>query len=802
MKGGKDPTPAAPGDSISKILRDSNNETFAAAKDAIMRKVLLATLQEAVDELGSPEHIAMKALAYIGEEQDTLLQAVDLVKEKLAGEVANQASEELSDAEALAQAARSKLEEDTLTEAGKVLQEQVIAEIAAHSTAELNDAKALAEQARAHLEVDGDFLTESAEALKDHLIHEIADRASEDLSDAQSLAELAQSHLQVSEDLVQESANTLKEKLAKDVAEQASHDLGDVESLAAEAQTHLQIDETLLQESSDALKEHLVQEVSARAKEDLADAATLAEQARPHLDLTEEHLQESADLLREKVIDEIAERSIEDLADPEVAAAEAKIRIDAKHEAIVQAVDQLKLLLVDEIAERSIQDLADPEVAAEEAQKRIDTEHASILEAIDQLKEQILQNIVSDTLSRISDEVQGSLLNNLAASANDTSAADFFAPDREAFAPDTPLVPEWTKATETAATMPQASAIDTPQQVSQATPKPSGKASTSASPKPAPPKPTTPRTQKKVANGYPVDEEALLDEFVIDVDLGADLPEHGYYVYGIVANHEPFPTRILPKEGFDPKHAPTVISYKSIAALVNKFTVADFRKEVESPKTWKEKGRHTHEQIFEKVTSAGYAVLPMPRGRIYYKEKEIKAALTDAYKILKTDLQKMTSMREWSIKIYCDMEKVQQAVAEDDQTADSILSEIEDMMGSWTKEGVEVNVEAELDAIRTGMEISHDELIETIFINCEQHAHRSLHAIAQDHVVHPPSEDSVFGSSKMVLNASYLVYQEQSEAFRGVLEELATEHERLGFFYYIGGPNAPCHFTTSETPIL
>ena len=58
------PEDAASGDSILRILWEGNEETFAAAKNAIMQRVLVATLQAAFEDLGSPEAIARQALEH------------------------------------------------------------------------------------------------------------------------------------------------------------------------------------------------------------------------------------------------------------------------------------------------------------------------------------------------------------------------------------------------------------------------------------------------------------------------------------------------------------------------------------------------------------------------------------------------------------------------------------------------------------------------------------------------------------------------------------------------------------------
>ena len=58
------PEAAASGDSILRILWEGNEETFAAAKNAIIQRVLVATAQAAFEDLGSPDAIARQALEH------------------------------------------------------------------------------------------------------------------------------------------------------------------------------------------------------------------------------------------------------------------------------------------------------------------------------------------------------------------------------------------------------------------------------------------------------------------------------------------------------------------------------------------------------------------------------------------------------------------------------------------------------------------------------------------------------------------------------------------------------------------
>ena len=110
MQSGPHEEAAVSGESITRILREGNKETFAAAKDVIMHQVLLATVQEAIEDLGSPEAIAERALGHVDEEHTALRQAVNTLKGRLLEAIARRSTDELADPRTTALQAQERIE--------------------------------------------------------------------------------------------------------------------------------------------------------------------------------------------------------------------------------------------------------------------------------------------------------------------------------------------------------------------------------------------------------------------------------------------------------------------------------------------------------------------------------------------------------------------------------------------------------------------------------------------------------------------------------------------------------------------
>ncbi len=209
---------SAPGDAISTILLEENWDTFAAARQAIVEKVLLATVQEAINELGSPEAIAQKALAYVEVEQAVLVKARQRLTERLLQDVAREATEALADANEAAQQAQAHVGDrpEAVARGAEALERRLRAEIAREATEALSDADEAAQRARTHLGEDA-LIVQAVEVLRELLIQEIARHSTEALADAQQVARQAGTLVGDEHEAIVQAVDALKKQILQTI---------------------------------------------------------------------------------------------------------------------------------------------------------------------------------------------------------------------------------------------------------------------------------------------------------------------------------------------------------------------------------------------------------------------------------------------------------------------------------------------------------------------------------------------------------------------------------------------------------
>ena len=624
MQSGPHEAAAVSNDSITRILREGNKETFAAAKDAIMQQVLMATVQEAIEDLGHPNAIAERALRHVDAHHAVLNQAVMQVKE--------------------------------------------------------------------------------------HLIAEVARRSTEDLQDAKATALQAQ--------------------------EKIEHGLGHQTIVSAK----------------DLLKERLIEAVAQRCTDELDDPEDVARQARIRIDEDNEALVYGQKALTKNLIAEVAARSTHELDDPEDVALQARVHIDNTHTVITGAVDELKQRLIAEIADRTTGALANAEAVAQQAHALVSPEHTVMLKAIDKLKEQLLETIVQESLAKINGEMSKPPADRPPATPPREKKAYVKNQVIDARGPDPTEAAEAPGAASSAPTM----------------------------------------RRRKAANGYEAGNEALPE--AAPAQSIEDAPV-AHYVYGIVAKSSLALTDALAKTNIEPPYTPYLMPCQSITAIVGDLPGSVL---TATDETWQDDLLGIQERILEQVNTAGFATLPMYAPTTHTNQTYLEKALAQYAETLHTALESLADKQEWNVKIYCDPAKVQQEISASDETINAFLDQFAASADLWS----EVGAEAEVEAVREGLNVPLPELIDAILSNCQHHIHRTLDGVSLESRVAPASADNVFGSSRMVLKAAYLTVETQDQIFRAALEHLSARYESLGLVYYIGGPHPPCRFAAPDVPML
>ena len=516
--------------------------------------------------------------------------------------------------------------------------------------------------------------------------------------------------------------------------------------------------------AKDAIMQRVLQATVRETLEGLGSPDDIAEGAFGYVDQEHTTLRSTVNVVKKCLIEDVARRSTRELADIEALWQEARAHID-DIEPLVRGQEILTKQFLDEIADRSTEALADVEALWQEARACIEGQHTSFVRAADELKQQLIAEIARRSTDELSDP-----------EAVACQAQALIGEEHEVILKAVDTLRE-----QILQTIVRESLAKINDEIRDP----------SAEEGPPHPKPgRTPHVKTQMV-GTP----ALPEQELVEREHGEEAAQTAYYIHGIVADRRLAMVDISAGADVDPEYAFYAIPYKSVAAIVSNLPKGVFNKKGE---VWQDEVRCTRERILEYVNAAGYVVLPMCGDTTYPSKARLMASLAAHITPLEHALENLRGKQEWNVKVYCDLEKVRREIYSSGAAIDSFLGQFLSAADQWSTRGPK----AELEALREGMDVPIVEVIDAILSNCEQRVHRSLCNISVDSCVVPPSEGSVFGSSRMVLNATYLVPEEDGKAFQSVLERLTADYDHIGLVYYLGGPHPPCRFVPPETPIL
>ncbi len=431
------------------------------------------------------------------------------------------------------------------------------------------------------------------------------------------------------------------------------------------------------------------------------------------------------------------------------------------------------------ILDEALNDLGTPEAIAEQAFRYLDEAHPAFRQAVALVKEQLMERATQ----RATEEL-----------------ALPTAPAREVDQQPPPLPETAFQETQEPPPLPPSPPQHSPRPPRRArrsyvkTPviERRDKPSASAAEQPEPVSPS-PALRRQVANGYT--ETALTPQPSEQTQALEDTASIRHFVYCIVTGaHRLDLADALTQADIEEPYTPYLMQHEAVTAIVGELpSTIDLNDEQHLNEVLR-----IQERILDHVNAADFVVLPMYAPTMHTSSMYLEKALSTYGQTLRTALDTLTEHQEWNVKIYCDPAKVEHEIEAHNEAIEGFIEEFASMADIWS----ELGAEAEIEAVREGLEESMDETINAILSNCYHYSQRTLRSIVLDSRVTPVSQDSVFGSNRMVLHASYLVEEPQGAAFRAALEHLSNRYEKLGLVYYIGGPHPPCRFAPPELPTL
>ena len=378
------------------MLENEHNPMLAGAKEALKEKLLRVVFQQALEELGDSDAIALEAFKMFGPATELITGAGEGLKERILREVVIQALHQLPDHDTVARDARGLMGEQNpvVIGAGSVLREMVLREVVEASLASMEDVGVVARQARQRIDEGHPAMQAGVEALRNLLLEEIARQSAITLEDARAAAGQAFEKVGPDREEITAAARLLSERLLEEVAGQALTQLSAPEGAAASAHTKVDKGHPSLEAATRALHELLLKDVADEAMGSLNDARATARIARELVDEDETPLVDAVEALKARLMEEVAERTVGMLTDREAVAREARSHVPEKNTVLLEASQTLRDQLFQEIAAASIRMLEDAGDTARRARSHIDETDPALVKSKEVLRSLLIQDII------------------------------------------------------------------------------------------------------------------------------------------------------------------------------------------------------------------------------------------------------------------------------------------------------------------------------------------------------------------------------------------------------------------------
>ena len=251
----------------------------------------------------------------------------------------------------------------------------------------------------------------------------------------------------------------------------------------------------------------------------------------------------------------------------------------------------------------------------------------------------------------------------------------------------------------------------------------------------------------------------------------------GVWVYGVA----PGDRGDLPQcPGVDGRHEARLIRAAGLAAIVSDVPLAEFgegalRESLEHL-DWLEAVARGHERVLDRALRGG-AVVPFRICTIYETADRVRVMLAAAQRDLGATLARLRGRTEWGVKAY----RVRRR-SPAQSGAGTPSSGMAYLAGKRQARVAE-------DAARRASEAT----VEAI--------HLDLSAHAVDAVVSPPQDRRLSGhDGEMVLNAAYLVADDELSGFESLFGALANRYAPGGLRLELTGPWPAYHFAGAPEP--
>ena len=773
---------------LSKALLQSNDQTLSSARDVLKRKILQATLQRAIEELGSPATIAEMAIEEFSDNSDVFREASQAAHERLVDLVARRSVEDLSDATAIAEEAVERVDDDTeaFRQAKTLLKERLIDAVARRSADELGNAEVAAEQAMGRLyEMQGldeelDVLVRARAATRNRLIGMVARRSMEDLEDPESTADQAMERIDEGSSTLSDAKATLKGRLIDAIVHHSTDELGGAEAAAEQAMSRVYDNNDTIQDARNIVKERLLQTILEQALQEINEevgrpgeegidlfASTASDEALA--DVHEEAVEEVSHEEAPEV--EAVEEASAETSDEEESGSEEPEGHDVQEEGYEEEAvsyeaqetepDELPYKgnemgdgMPDHDAAFDVDAASTDQEGTSEPESDMGDDAATSEAAVAVQQEDVQEAVVEDAgeMHRYRYNYEGDYYEEEAeeASGDGHGVAEVgFDEEGSAFDGDTAPTLNFDERYATEAGY------------------------------------ATEKAPATVAEGVEAGEMVFVpsrEDDAVQPEAEATGEATIFYVYGVVPSEQELPTDLLPSTGLDEAFAPYIVRHGAMNVILSKLSARTFSTEALQEnlkdKNWKNEYKSRHYHVLDSMMAAEYDLIPMPFGTIYSDEQRVEEMLNGRKGYLEEVFQRLKDRREWKVVIHRDAARLSQAF-EHDTSVDDFISELPELIAN---------------GFREGMTSSTEEDAQVILENCANYSHQTLRTFADENILKTFQVDGGEEENWTVMNALYLVHEGQEQPFQEALERLEEKYADIGFTYEAVGPHAPLSF--------
>ena len=771
--------------SPAKPTSPEGNAKLAGAKEALKDKLLKAVLQQAVQELGSPQAIAESLL-----EQASKAPQVEDASKSLSNlvisEIESQSLNGFSNAETTAASIFEKIRErdSVIPETVNAIRAKIIGDIYSKSIESVSDQDSLTNEVYDSIDADKAGVGEAVSRVRSKLLDEISSRAAESVSDFEAVASQLSEQLGSETSIVDPILDQIRVLMLNRISERAVSALQDAEEVARTIASTVQDSDDVIVHAVEALRQKLLGNVEGAALDSVRDPNSVADEIKSGFDSTPKEVTSGIDELRNRLVDDIMTGGLESISNPHAAAGEARAKIADSDERIASARDLLKSNLLEEVTNSAISELnshveSTSGLSLSSADlSEIDLSGDSEIQLSDEPVAAFERPETADAANSNENGFGNQEWSNDVAPENEMSIADsdqtepandeFFADDENEVVAEHGSDDTFTEVSFDEDDVVDLDPIEQPFD--------SVLAMTDSS------------------DGTEI--ETVIDDSVVATDTvlpdqtqPPHNPDHvAFYVYGIASESEVSTGAAIPESGIDPNAAVEQVTFGGLTAFVSQVQIDEFSgsgfKTRLQDKVWLKEKVKLHSHVLDTIND-GRTVIPMRFCTVYRNDEEVSQLLSTNREHYLKVLEKISGKREWSVRIYRDEEKLAAKVAQSDRL-------VEDSLGSISK-GVVHFVKEEMDRLN---KIGGEQAIELMSQHCSSRSHAALMDCAADGLFKPTLGENGEPGSDIVLNAAYLVKVGEEDKIRDEVDRLASEYTELGFRFEVHGPWPPYHFAT------